>query len=819
MGDMGSDQLCLLKRILFIFCIIKICDAQNEITVSVFTVTSKSITVRWSGYTGASSYKLTATPKNSQDQPAFTQFSGSTVMGSVNSLSPNTVYRIKVEAMDSSVNVLSSAESEETTAPGVPSIAQAYSKQSDSITVEFEEISGATSYILRAEGDDGFFLESVANGSPGTITNLSSYTNYTLSVMSVNRGGHSQPSFTVQARTVIVAPSLRSTSPTSNSIEVEWDPVEHAILYTLSIIMEGSNTLLKLNTTQTNVTFDNLEPGVTYCIKATAWDSSGVPGDDITIYQITRPPVPEFVQVSLSLERIMGLSVYWQSVRGASAYYVESSMGGNCTSIIDPFCIISPIGCSENHTLIVLAENEAGPSSPSQPQNLLTFPCAPGEVEVSEPSEGNCSVTWSSMLWVDYYIAYVKRDDGTELQCNTTSTVCYYPCHCGYTYLTTVFASNNAGPSPPGPILNYTTIPCCPQTVNVSLISTETLEITWSAVRGAELYETVAADGSDMVHCNDTVPVCVLSDLSCNSLYSVVIRPCSEIRGCNNTCTPTIQETAPCAPEILNLTQVTSSVVEVLWTTPNKQATYTVNAVGSNNTLTCLSRGTSCNITNLPCGETYEISAYATTAVGRSLPGFSVALETGPCCPESLSVEQVTQSMTSVVWSSSKGGWSYITSLTSPKGHAKCHTMDTHCLMGCITCGTNYSISMEAISNTGHVSHCSYQGFSSSACCPFSVRLYGMANRTLRVHWTGWDSHYRYSAELYGTGANYTCSPALGYNSCDIPNVVCGETYSAVVAPLTHQGTKVTFCPRRLYSVSCAGDSVGMVYRGRRSVD
>lgn len=86
-------------------------------------------------------------------------------------------------------------------ASAVPLIMLAYSKQSNSITVEFEEVSGATSYILRAENDYGFFLETVVNESPGTMMNLSSYTNYTLSVMSVNSGGHSQPSFTVQART------------------------------------------------------------------------------------------------------------------------------------------------------------------------------------------------------------------------------------------------------------------------------------------------------------------------------------------------------------------------------------------------------------------------------------------------------------------------------------------------------------------------------------------------------------------------------------------------------------------------------------------
>lgn len=87
-------------------------------------------------------------------------------------------------------------------APEVPRIEQAYSKHSDSITVEFTEVSGATSYILRAESKTGdFFSETVVSSSPGTVVQLQPYTNYRLSVMSVNSGGRSQPSYPIQART------------------------------------------------------------------------------------------------------------------------------------------------------------------------------------------------------------------------------------------------------------------------------------------------------------------------------------------------------------------------------------------------------------------------------------------------------------------------------------------------------------------------------------------------------------------------------------------------------------------------------------------
>lgn len=87
-------------------------------------------------------------------------------------------------------------------APEVPLIQQAYSKHSDSVTVEFTEVAGATSYILRAESLDGdFFSEMVVSSSPGTVVQLQPYTSYSLSVMSVNSGGQSQPSHSVQART------------------------------------------------------------------------------------------------------------------------------------------------------------------------------------------------------------------------------------------------------------------------------------------------------------------------------------------------------------------------------------------------------------------------------------------------------------------------------------------------------------------------------------------------------------------------------------------------------------------------------------------
>lgn len=78
----------------------------STMTVSIFTVTSKSAVVRWSRYEGAQSYRVTASLRNSAVPVVFATFGQNTVMGSVNSLTPNTLYTFRVEAIGNLNNML-----------------------------------------------------------------------------------------------------------------------------------------------------------------------------------------------------------------------------------------------------------------------------------------------------------------------------------------------------------------------------------------------------------------------------------------------------------------------------------------------------------------------------------------------------------------------------------------------------------------------------------------------------------------------------------------------------------------------------------------
>ncbi|XP_021052147.1 fibronectin type III domain-containing protein 7 isoform X2 [Mus pahari] len=619
------------------------------------------------------------------------------------------------------------------TAPEIPTIDQAYSKISNSITVEWTTVPGATSYLLTAE-DGNTVIETTVANSPGTVTGLKAATLYQITIRSISASGRSQASSPKQAKTVLAAPVLEVSSPSPDSIFVSWDAVYMAIGFSVSVMRaNGLGRVWKENTTNTSLTFSSLDAGTLYTIKAYAWNANGIPGDDST-------------------------------------------------------------------------------------RNQRTIACAPGRVMIQEEPPGHLSVAWSNVELGDYYVAFVKSDDGLEVHCNTSLTQCNFLSECGFTYFISVFAYNKAGQSPLGDVFNYTTAPCCPNDISPVLVSSDRVEIAWSPVRGAELYETKAIAGYSIVECNDTTPACTLSALDCDTKYNVTVYSFSEVRGSNLSCSSHFITTAPCSPEIKNISKDAFSMINVHWRSTNEGATYTVTAQGKKGLFQCSSTGETCRMGGLPCGSMFSVTAVAETQAGKSLPSYSVPLETVPCCPAGLTAAQVTQSIINVSWTIGAAAQTYVTVLESYIGQSKCHTHQNHCLLGCITCGINYTVALKAISPTGLTADCAYQSYSSSVCCPLGVKLYRLGPNGIRIYWQASRGSANYSTELYGSKGIFTCAPHAGLSFCDITNIPCGDVYTVMVSPVAETGLKLTFCPKKIYSVTCSGSTLGMViYRGKRN--
>lgn len=70
-------------------------------------------------------------------------------------------------------------------------------------------------------------------------------------------------------------------------------------------------------------------------------------------------------------------------------------------------------------------------------------------------------------------------------------------------------------------------------------------------------------------------------------------------------------------------------MINVHWRSTNEGATYTVTAQGKKGLFRCSSTGETCRMGGLPCGSVFSVTAVAETQAGKSLPSYSVPLETG----------------------------------------------------------------------------------------------------------------------------------------------------------------------------------------------
>ncbi|XP_064928492.1 fibronectin type III domain-containing protein 7 isoform X3 [Columba livia] len=707
-------------------CLDVIFSANTGFSVSIYDVTSRSICLRWPKFSGASSYRVRATAVNTVGHSLLAHFSDVTFKGSLTSLIPNTNYAILAEAIDKNGIILAETQIMQSTAPDIPVIDQAYSKVSNSITVEWRPVRGATSYLMTAQDRDSC-IETVVTKSPGTVMGLKPATWYRITIRSINSGGKSQPSPFRKAKTVLAAPVLSVSSPSCDSIAVSWKAVYMAAGFSVSLMRsDGLGRMLKENTTNTSLIFTNLDPGTLYTIKAYAWNVDGIPGDDFTYNQRTSPNAPADVQVAFNRGALRAI-VSWMPAEGALIYSVTASSGLlklKCNTS-SASCVVSSLQCGSEYYVSVTAYNDAGSSKPTDAVSLKTIPCAPVNISIEEDEPGHLLVSWSSVDFGHYYVVFVKSDDGLEVHCNTSHTQCHFQSDCGFTYVISVFAYNKAGQSPLGDVFNYTTAPCCPSDLRATAVSSHAVQVTWAAVRGAELYQTRAAGGGGLELCNGTATACTLSALRCDTRYNVTVYAFSEARGSNMSCASKPVATAPCSPEIKNISKESLSVISVHWQSNNEEATYIVTARGEAGLWHCTSSGSSCTLINLPCGSTFSVSAIARSPAGQSLPSYSVPLETG-------------------------------------------------------------------------------------ACCPSGVKLYRLSNNAIRVYWRASDEKINYSTDLHGSKGNFTCSPSLGLTHCDITEIPCGDVYMVVVSPVTDKGPKLTFCPKKIYSVTCSGSSVGM---------
>ncbi|MEQ2202743.1 hypothetical protein XENOCAPTIV_014207 [Xenoophorus captivus] len=326
-------------------------------------------------------------------------------------------------------------------------------------------------------------------------------------------------------------------------------------------------------------------------------------------------------------------------------------------------CSLLGLQCGEVYTVIVVGADNNCTGLQSKPLSLKTdLQCGTNDLTVS----------WaSSPLPLNYSVKAVTLDGSGPITCNTNNASCVLRgIQCGQTlniscassYTVQVRSQDSLCISVPIQTA-ATTVPCAPENVSTTtLCTTHSALITWVGSPGA-VGHNVTLTGQDghthLCHTNSTT--CHLTDLHCGETYSVTATPYSR------TCTGT--QSAPysfragkhgyevnfsllsfslhfvseqkhetllffspglCAPSNTTVSPACEDSA-ISWTPVTGAEMYIATATADDgHNHTCSSNySSSCNLTDLHCGETYAVSVVTVDQGCWSKPSSAVQLRTG----------------------------------------------------------------------------------------------------------------------------------------------------------------------------------------------
>ncbi|KAI7794726.1 fibronectin [Triplophysa rosa] len=397
--------------------------------------------------------------------------------------------------------------------------------------VHWTAAQNAEMYIATAMGYDGHSHTCTSNGTSCNFMDLHCEENYTVTVVTVERGCQSEPSTPVTLRSAICPPSNLDghTNCANNDIIITWDPspVSGATYFLYSQQMDGQNSTF--SPTQTSHALTGLQCGMSFIVQVAAEDNICMSqyGNPVQVY--TAPCPPSSLEASASCGTNMG-TISWQAGAGANSY--TANVVGNhghtvsCTST-NTSCSVK-LDCGHQYTATVVSSVDLCNSTANNSIQFDSAPCLPGNVMAQlDCNVNNLEVQWDHSESIpDSYTALAIARDGTQFSCNTGSTSCTIQnLRCGRTYSVVVTTSTISCGIIEGSDYQIQTAPCKPESLNVQLqCSTNIAEVTWNNDE-AEQFDMVTALNftGDATTCNSTNASCAFTQLRCGESYTISV--------------------------------------------------------------------------------------------------------------------------------------------------------------------------------------------------------------------------------------------------------------------------------------------------------
>ena len=486
-----------------------------------------------------------------------------------------------------------------------------------------------------------------------TITGLENGTPYTVTVTVTNQESSSAVSAAsapATPRTVPDPPTGVTAQPAEASLAVSWtapafDGGATVTEYTATAA-PGGNTCT--TTGETTCTITGLTDGDAYTVTVIAANEAGASAASQPSQAATPRTVPDPPTAVMGAAADASVTVSWAPpvLDGGAAvagYTAISSPGRRtCTTTGAVSCTVTGLDNGTAYTFTVTAANEAGDSRASQrsaPVTPRTVPDPPRSVS-AVPGDSSAEVSWRAPSFnggaaVTGYTATATPDGST---CTTTgATSCAVTgLDNGTAYTFTVTAANEAGgsePSQPSTAVTARTVPDAPTAVTATASEDGQSQVSWTAPSfdgGAEIARYTATADPDGRACTATGPdatACTVTGLANGATYTFTV-VAHNVAGPSTASAASSQVVPAGAPDPPS--EVTAEPagdgIDVSWSEPASTggppiSTYTATAEPGaepdGHTCTPVGSATSCTITGLVRGRSYEVTVTAHNAGSR----------------------------------------------------------------------------------------------------------------------------------------------------------------------------------------------------------
>ncbi|XP_066528003.1 fibronectin-like [Hoplias malabaricus] len=664
--------------------------------------------------------------------------------------------------------------------------------ENNTILLDWDNAAGALGYTIVATGNLGYTNAFQTNVSILEV-NVPCGQSYSFTVEGQDNLCNSPQSTAVQFTTAPCAPfNLETFVQCEDSVgSISWAGSDGAESYT--VVARDQHGQTKMYSTNATVfTWSDLVCGEVYTVRVIANNlrCSSAPSNSTVIHMA--PCIPQGLMSKMDCNLKVG-SLTWNSSQSAESYLVTAEAGsGHRVEMTtnSTHAQIPELHCGQQYYLTVIAIGQGCRSSPSNTSALQTEPCPPTAVFTKMDCISNIAeISWSLSNTADHYTAKAVGPNGQSETCMSLSTSCgMATLQCGEMYNVTVTASNRLCASAPSQLTYLNTGPCIPVGVSVKMncIRNEA-NVSWSASQGATFYQVFAqSKTNDVLSCNSTGSnmQCIVGNLTCGMTYTVQVVAvgiqCSSLPS-----QPSELRTVPCSPDVksMHLNCSTNSLL-LDWRSSGSYVSYTAVAQATGGQISsCSTNFTSCEITQLICGQTYNVTVIAIDGQCDGKQSATLQVSSVPCRPVSvLPSMNCSSSSAHIQWSASSGADSYEVQAIGTSGHVTgCNTTRNVCDVPNLQCGDVYNITVFVISKQCVVTNGAIAQLHTEPCVPVPHAGLNCASGAVTVSWqpSGGATFYTAVAQSY-VGFASTCNSSS--TSCVFSNLLCGRTYSFTVS-------------------------------------